>query len=229
MARAVRARPAPLPRPPAMASTVTANTANRLSTSIVGIAPSNEALRRPSHRAASPSRCRRPIERSIRQGRSSSTGFLGARAAGPEGNPGFSNHNSGPSQCTPHIFHATKGRQIDRSRGRLFVPFSATMPLFYLSLTRQSDHGPRRLDSTRLGRNRARRRTFGARTRWVHSAQECCFTRRRPLLAVGRHGLGGRHGRFAAARAAQGAVKSVHNDWQVRCDTPPGAQGEHAR
>src|SRR5262249_21669477 len=26
--------------------------------------------------------------------------------------------------------------------------------------------------------------------------------------------------------AAQGAVKSVHNDWQGRCDTPPGAQGE---
>ena len=25
---------------------------------------------------------------------------------------------------------------------------------------------------------------------------------------------------------AQGAVRSVHNDWQVRCDTPPGAQGE---
>jgi invasion protein IalB len=25
---------------------------------------------------------------------------------------------------------------------------------------------------------------------------------------------------------AQGAVKSVHNDWQVRCDTPPGAQAE---
>jgi invasion protein IalB len=25
---------------------------------------------------------------------------------------------------------------------------------------------------------------------------------------------------------AQGAVKSVHNDWQVRCDTPPGSQGE---
>jgi invasion protein IalB len=30
-----------------------------------------------------------------------------------------------------------------------------------------------------------------------------------------------------AGRAnAQGAVKSVHNDWQIRCDTPPGAQGE---
>jgi len=25
---------------------------------------------------------------------------------------------------------------------------------------------------------------------------------------------------------AQGAIRSVHNDWQVRCDTPPGAQGE---
>ena len=26
--------------------------------------------------------------------------------------------------------------------------------------------------------------------------------------------------------SAQGAVKSVHNDWQIRCDTPPGAPGE---
>ena len=25
---------------------------------------------------------------------------------------------------------------------------------------------------------------------------------------------------------AQGAVKSVHRDWQIRCDTPPGAQSE---
>jgi invasion protein IalB len=23
---------------------------------------------------------------------------------------------------------------------------------------------------------------------------------------------------------AQGAVKSVHKDWQIRCDTPPGAK-----
>jgi invasion protein IalB len=29
-----------------------------------------------------------------------------------------------------------------------------------------------------------------------------------------------------AAAAAQGAVKSVHGDWQVRCDTPPGATAE---
>jgi invasion protein IalB len=26
--------------------------------------------------------------------------------------------------------------------------------------------------------------------------------------------------------SAQGTVKSVHSDWQIRCDTPPGAQGE---
>jgi invasion protein IalB len=32
-------------------------------------------------------------------------------------------------------------------------------------------------------------------------------------------------GRIEPAHA-QGAVKSVHGDWQIRCDTPPGAQGE---
>jgi len=30
----------------------------------------------------------------------------------------------------------------------------------------------------------------------------------------------------AAPAYAQGTVKSVHGDWQIRCDTPPGAQGE---
>ena len=29
-----------------------------------------------------------------------------------------------------------------------------------------------------------------------------------------------------AAAPAQGAVRSVHGDWQIRCDTPPGAQSE---
>jgi invasion protein IalB len=28
------------------------------------------------------------------------------------------------------------------------------------------------------------------------------------------------------AALAQGTVKSVHADWQIRCDTPPGAQAE---
>ncbi len=31
---------------------------------------------------------------------------------------------------------------------------------------------------------------------------------------------------FAGPAAAQGAVRSVHGDWQIRCDTPPGAQKE---
>src|SRR5262245_31969425 len=35
-------------------------------------------------------------------------------------------------------------------------------------------------------------------------------------------------GVLAAAGPAwgQGAVRSVHADWQIRCDTPPGAQAE---
>jgi len=28
------------------------------------------------------------------------------------------------------------------------------------------------------------------------------------------------------AASAQGAVRSVHGDWQIRCETPPGAQSE---
>jgi invasion protein IalB len=31
---------------------------------------------------------------------------------------------------------------------------------------------------------------------------------------------------LTAAAHAQGAVRSVHGDWQIRCDTPPGAQAE---
>ncbi|HZD89391.1 MAG TPA: invasion associated locus B family protein [Pseudolabrys sp.] len=55
-----------------------------------------------------------------------------------------------------------------------------------------------------------------------------------------RHAPGARAGILAAAiaaafvlalggaqpAAAQGAVKSVHKDWQIRCDTPPGAKHE---
>ncbi|MHB8266840.1 invasion associated locus B family protein [Bradyrhizobium sp.] len=31
---------------------------------------------------------------------------------------------------------------------------------------------------------------------------------------------------LTATAGAQGAVRSVHGDWQIRCDTPPGAQAE---
>lgn len=42
------------------------------------------------------------------------------------------------------------------------------------------------------------------------------------LLAVTLAGLAF----FPAAAQAQGVVRSVHQDWQIRCDTPPGAQSE---
>jgi len=31
---------------------------------------------------------------------------------------------------------------------------------------------------------------------------------------------------LAGGAFAQGTVRSVHNDWQIRCDSPPGAQSE---
>jgi invasion protein IalB len=31
---------------------------------------------------------------------------------------------------------------------------------------------------------------------------------------------------LGAEASAQGVVRSVHGDWQIRCDTPPGAQSE---
>jgi invasion protein IalB len=31
---------------------------------------------------------------------------------------------------------------------------------------------------------------------------------------------------LSSAAHAQGAVRSTHGDWQIRCDTPPGAQAE---
>src|SRR5262245_10316033 len=31
---------------------------------------------------------------------------------------------------------------------------------------------------------------------------------------------------FSDAARAQGTVRSIHADWQIRCDTPPGAQAE---
>jgi invasion protein IalB len=43
-----------------------------------------------------------------------------------------------------------------------------------------------------------------------------------PFIAMALAILAGPTGRVVA----QGVVKSVHNDWQVRCDTPPGARDE---
>src|ERR671924_49850 len=46
-----------------------------------------------------------------------------------------------------------------------------------------------------------------------------------PLLAVAAISLAAAVGTPGPA-SGQGAVKSVHGDWQIRCDTPPGSQGD---
>src|SRR5690242_716379 len=49
----------------------------------------------------------------------------------------------------------------------------------------------------------------------------------RQVLAVATFALAlGALAGMTGRAAAQGTVRSVHNDWQIRCDTPPGAQGE---
>src|SRR5438270_5463751 len=68
--------------------------------------------------------------------------------------------------------------------------------------------------STRMGRSKhqagMRRTGFGLEpARWLGGLLAAAF-----LLGL------------TQAASAQGAVRSVHGDWQIRCDTPPGAQGE---
>ena len=71
--------------------------------------------------------------------------------------------------------------------------------------------------STPMGpSNNLNRRTTAAAPRWsavVRCSMGAC------LVAAALLGL-------TAAASAQGAVRSVHGDWQIRCDTPPGAQAE---
>ncbi|HET7716984.1 MAG TPA: invasion associated locus B family protein [Bauldia sp.] len=47
-----------------------------------------------------------------------------------------------------------------------------------------------------------------------------------PALAAALGILIATTGTMTGPSAAQGVVRSVHSDWQIRCDTPPGAQGE---
>jgi invasion protein IalB len=50
--------------------------------------------------------------------------------------------------------------------------------------------------------------------------------RRKPSALVGAVVLIAALTAFGGEAAAQGAVRSVHGDWQIRCETPPGAQSE---
>ena len=79
------------------------------------------ALRKPA--GAGPAR----FERCVRQAAGS-----GERAAGPQGNPSLSNHNSGRLAMHPvHVSHATKGQRNGPGRTpRFSTLISATMPRF---------------------------------------------------------------------------------------------------
>jgi invasion protein IalB len=52
------------------------------------------------------------------------------------------------------------------------------------------------------------------------------FRHGKRAIAAGLLGLAGLALASAQNAFAQGAVKSVHKDWQIRCDTPPGAKAE---
>src|SRR5262249_50750725 len=74
--------------------------------------------------------------------------------------------------------------------------------------------------STRM----APRKDFGLGTNYMVASVAACVRRHRvvgcALLAAFAMAA------FSAQAWAQGAVKSVHGDWQIRCETPAGAQGE---
>ena len=54
------------------------------------------------------------------------------------------------------------------------------------------------------------------RSRPVRNGRRCAWAATFLLTLLG----------VAGEASGQGAVKSVHNDWQIRCDTPPGAKSE---
>src|SRR3954465_8374724 len=63
--------------------------------------------------------------------------------------------------------------------------------------------------STQMGRSKHQTGVGMEPARWLGGLLAAAF-----LFGLATHAL------------AQGAVRSVHGDWQIRCDTPPGAQSE---
>ena len=87
-----------------------------------------------------------------------------------------------------------------------------------MTLTGPSKHQPTRVagrDSCWLGRRAGLDGRIGPVARAVGFFLTCFLT----VLLGSFFGL-------TASASAQGAVRSVHGDWQIRCDTPPGAQTE---
>ena len=166
------------------------------------------------------------------------------RCGGTGGNPGLSNHNSGlaamhlmpdrrpcdkrlaPSRVgTPHLGHGQAAWMGRRSRRRPLALCLTGWP----GMTQRK----RIKCAARAAIRRARRA--------ARSASACQGIERWAFSGMAGVRLGAGHGsrrwrcRLAcsACRAeqafAQGAVKSVHKDWQIRCDTPPGAKSRAMR
>src|SRR5262245_66190674 len=121
---------------------------------------------------------------------------------------------------TFHISHAAKGRPIARPTA-VVRPFLGHNALFYSCLTRSSDHGRR--GSIRLGRDSGAQAAFEAEIMGSFSP-EMLFRTMKSLLAATAMALVLSAG-TAERATAQGAVKSVHDDWQVRCDATADRQG----
>src|SRR5215471_15416561 len=149
-------------------------------------------------------------------------GGSSARVAGPQGNPGLSNHNSGP--IAMHTFISPMRPTVGQSPPQAVVvrPFLGHNAVLLMLDTylRPWTEG---LDSARSGLSGAHA-GFEAEIMGSFSPG-MLFRTMRSLLAATAIMLAVPASTAEQARA-QGAVKSVHNDWQVRCDTPPGAQGE---
>jgi invasion protein IalB len=83
---------------------------------------------------------------------------------------------------------------------------------------------PRRIERIRLGFQPVENGTMGKFGRQLpRIASHLPFAFR--ALALGAVVTAGLLG-FDTRASAQGKVRSVFNDWQIRCDTPPGAQAE---
>jgi invasion protein IalB len=75
-------------------------------------------------------------------------------------------------------------------------------------------------------RNRPPARAYGSKDQIMASLRRVMPRRTAGAAAALTVGLLAQLAGPANFAAAQGTVKSVHGDWQIRCDTPPGAQSE---
>jgi len=127
-------------------------------------------------------------------------------------------------------FGASAARPADPPRARFHGIFSDGSRHIAAFLTRLKQH------VRRLTQDTAGERRFGSRTplrlwRWpalkeLGNTMGAMIWAHLPRIAACAFAALAACSLIATPALAQGTVKSVHADWQIRCDTPPGAQGE---